>query len=132
MGNIKYIFLLLILVSCHSKHEAEQIRLSENEGFAKQLDAHFSNDDSVFEMQLKELRDSGSYINDLKEGYWKEYSIDSSLKEKKISFKIGDRTSSLSMGKIPQMQFGKYVNGRKDGTWVMYRVNGRAFAPSFA
>jgi len=79
-------------------------------------------DNDTFDLKiLDQLKDSGQYVNNVKEGLWKEYSIDSSMVGLKYDVVIGSKTLTHDYGIILEKFVGAYTRGKREGVWTGYK-----------
>lgn len=69
---------------------------------------------------IHDLKDSGSIVNQLKKGYWVEYSIDTTSAGREIELHVGDQKRIVTLTANLQKETGNYVNGKREGIWTQY------------
>lgn len=71
---------------------------------------------------LQSLTDSGRFENNLKEGQWTEFTIDSSDLGKQYKLVIGDKEFDMDYKLTILKEVGNYSKGLKTGKWTIYKT----------
>lgn len=112
---------LSLFINCHAQTKGDSIEimvLEKLQEWAK--NPSFSKD--TFDLKiLDSLKDSGLFVNNLKEGIWIEYSIDSSRLGVNSKVIVGDKSIDFSHGITLEKSVGTYQDGRREGMWTMFR-----------
>ena len=69
---------------------------------------------------IKSLKDSGRIERSLKEGYWVQYSLDTSLKDQQVEVTVGTKKLPFTFSATLQKETGNYLHGKKNGVWMLY------------
>jgi len=121
--NIYIIILNLLSVVCISQVDsAKLIREKVDEGIANWFKKPTYNDGPIDTAVMNSLKDSGKIVNGIKQGFWKEYHIDSSLygyKQKVVS--DGKIFEHISKALIIDKEVGNYVDNKREGMWTTYQ-----------
>ena len=87
----------------------------------KWVDKNPSFTKKIFDLKiLDQLKDSGQLINNMKEGVWVEYSIDSSEYNTPASVEILDKSYAFEIGVTFHKEKGLYKNNLRNGKWTMF------------
>lgn len=119
------LILTSVFTSCHSQTEEDKIKIEQETLIA--LKKWFENpsisNDLLDPAIIKQLQDSGRIENDLKEGYWVHYSLDTSLMGQQTELVVGDKKLPMTLSATLQKETGNYIKGKKEGVWTLYKSN---------
>lgn len=113
--------LTLTITLCFGQTEEEKIEKATKEALKEWFEnPTFFESDGLDIKIIEQLRDSGQLINGVKEGPWIEYSVDSSLTDQQTTLVVGDKQLPMTFGPTIEKEIGKYLNGKRQGTWTKY------------
>lgn len=73
--------------------------------------------DTIDTRLFEQFQDSGLIVNGMKEGLWKEYTIDSADVGNKINVSVGEEDVTYTQGYTIYKEVGEYRNGLRIGKW---------------
>jgi antitoxin component YwqK of YwqJK toxin-antitoxin module len=119
----KFVFLISIILVPALSHAQEKDSLEESvinavKKWSEENDSFPGN--KLSQKVIDQLKDSGAYSGNLKEGVWVEYSIDSSNSNQKVKVMIGDKSFDYNPGPTLIKQTGTYKKNKRTGSWITY------------
>lgn len=117
------LLLTTILQSCNTQTEEEKRRLEQQTSIAikKWLENPTISNDVLDNAAIKQPQDSGRFENNLKEGLWNEYSLDTTLMGYKTEVIVGEVKIPMSLSATLIKASGNYLKGKKEGVWIVYK-----------
>ena len=121
--TLSLILLGLLLSSCNAQTENKQdsSEIEVINAVQNWADENDSIPNRVLDQTtINQLRDSGKTINNLKEGFWLEYSIDSTNYNKKAKVAMGSKSFDFELGLKLLKDAGEYIANKRTGKWIQY------------
>jgi len=114
------IVLILTIASCFGQTEEEKIEKVTKEALKEWFKNPTIDNDVLDPKIIEQFEDSGRFENGLKVGLWIEYSLDTSLMGQTSTLVVGDNQLTMTFGPTIEKETGKYLNGKREGTWTKY------------
>lgn len=132
-STLIFILLNVIFSSCKGQtKDSTEFKEQQVLDAVKKWADNPSSHTNTFDLKiLDQLKDSGQMVNNLKHGKWIEYSIDSSFLDVKTKIILEDKEIEMPGSIFLLKNVGKYLNGKKDGSWTIYKSYSQQFPLSW-
>ncbi len=131
MNKSLLLFFLLVLLFTNSNGQTEENKRLEESEILQALLKRFENPSSTNEQVdtelMKHFKDSGRIENQLKEGFWAHYSLDSASMEEQYVLVINSKNLPLFISAVLQKEAGYYKRGKREGLWTVYKSYSQSF-----
>ena len=123
MKNIIFLLILnIISLSVAVCQTEDEIKEEVENALKMWIENPTSLDEENLDPNVLDLfHDSGNYVNGLKEGFWIEFSIDSTEINQTNEIKFGDKIISANSTPDLKKEEGLYINGKREGVWKVYK-----------
>jgi len=117
------IIFTLALTNCQSQTDEELLEKEVDEKLTEWAENPHFNNEILDPAILEQFQDSGQFVNEMKDGLWIEYSLDTSLYKlgETVEFRVSDKKGSLNLGAVLNKEVGYYKEGNRNGNWTIYQ-----------
>ncbi|QGY44732.1 hypothetical protein GM418_13960 [Maribellus comscasis] len=114
------LFIILIFTLLVFEGNSQTVEEKVEDALSKWIE-NPSIDNSQLDLNvLEQFKDSGRFENEIKEGKWIEYELDTSMMGETTTLIVGDKQLPMTHSAKILKKIGSYLKGQKSGSWTTF------------